>query len=188
MTARGAGGARRPLVRVALVRERLVAYERQVDGPSSAAAFAMEVLRDRDREAFLVVHLSTKRDVLSAEVVAVGTLDAVLVHPREVFKGAVLAGARSVIVAHNHPSGHTEPSEQDLHVTRQLLAAGEVLGVDVDDHIIVGDGVWRSLRQTTDLWAASGGQEGLPSVLSSAPKRRSSSRKRDRCSPSGKSR
>lgn len=142
------------LVRVKLVRERSVTYERHVGRPQEAAAFAREVLRGRDRELFVCIHLSSKHDVLSAEVVAIGTLNATLVHPREVFKGAILANAAAVVLAHNHPSGHTEPSQEDLALTSQLLAAGDVLGVAVEDHVIIAGEKWLSLRETTALWAA----------------------------------
>ena len=126
-----------------------------IENAQRAAALAEQLLAGRDRETFVVIHLDSKRGLLSVEVVAMGTLNATLVHPREVFKGALLANAASVVIAHNHPSGNTAPSPEDLALTRQLLKAGELLGVPVDDHIIVGDTA-ASLRETTRLWADAG--------------------------------
>jgi DNA repair protein RadC len=110
------------------------------------------LIGDQDREAFVVVHLNAKHKIVSLEVVAIGTLSATLVHPREVFKGALLANAAAIGLAHNHPSGDPTPSPEDLALTAQLLAAGEVVGVRVLDHIVIGDDCHVSIRETTHLW------------------------------------
>lgn len=91
-----------------------------------------------DREHFIVLCLSARRRVIARETVSVGTLSASLVHPREVFKSAIMANAAVVIVAHNHPSGDAQPSEEDREVTKRLRRAGEILGIPVIDHVIIG--------------------------------------------------
>ena len=110
----------------------------------SSPADVERLLRGRianlDRENFVVVLLNTKNEVIETSTVSVGTLGASLVHPREVFKPAVRASAASVILAHNHPSGKVEPSREDREVTRRLGEAAGILGIEVLDHVIVGDG------------------------------------------------
>lgn len=88
----------------------------------------------------MVACLDTKNRVQSVVVVTVGTLDASLIHPREVFKPAVIEGSAAVVLSHNHPSGNTEPSPEDCQVTERLTKAGGLLGISVLDHIIHGDG------------------------------------------------
>ena len=110
----------------------------------SSPADVDRLLRGRianlDRENFVVVLLNTKNEVIETSTISVGTLSASLVHPREVFKPAIRASAASVILAHNHPSGKAEPSREDREVTARLAEAAEVLGIEVLDHVIVGDG------------------------------------------------
>jgi len=88
---------------------------------------------------FVVMVLSAKHIVNAINTVSLGILDASIVHPREVFKPAILSNASSVIVGHNHPSGDPEPSPEDVAVTRRLVDAGKILGIDVLDHIVIGD-------------------------------------------------
>jgi len=110
----------------------------------SSPADVERLLRGRianlDRENFVVVLLNTKNEVIETSTVSVGTLSASLVHPREVFKPAIRASAASVVLAHNHPSGKVEPSREDREVTRRMGEAAGILGVEVLDHVIVGDG------------------------------------------------
>lgn len=144
---------RAPLVRVQLVKERTLAYETAVCSASTLASVARAVLSDDDRERFVAIHLNTKHKVLSVEVVAMGTLNATLVHPREVFKGALLANAAAVCLAHNHPSGDPTPSPEDHALTRTLREAGAILGIQVLDHVVLGDGMrFVSLRDITQDW------------------------------------
>ena len=96
--------------------------------------------RDLDRECFVVFLLNTKRQLIAKEVISIGILDGSLIHPREVFKAAVSAGAAAIIVAHNHPSGDPSPSVQDREVTKRLQDAGKILGIPLLDHVIVGAG------------------------------------------------
>ena len=90
-----------------------------------------------DREQFVCCHLDAKNRLISREVVSIGHLTAALVHPREVFKAAILCNAASVAFVHNHPSGDPEPSREDMDLTRRLLKAGEILGIAVLDHVVI---------------------------------------------------
>lgn len=101
---------------------------------------ALRRYRDKDREHFLAVYLNSRSQAVALEVVSVGTLRASLVHPREVFKGALLNNAAAVIVAHNHPSGDCTPSAEDREATRRLQKAGELLGIPLLDHIVIARG------------------------------------------------
>ncbi len=115
--------------------------------PGDVAALVGPDLRYLDREHFNVVLLSTRHDVLAVEEVAVGGLSSAVIHPREVFKAAIRHSAAAVILAHNHPSGDPEPSADDLRITERLAEAGRILGVEVLDHMVVGDGRFVSLRE-----------------------------------------
>jgi len=98
-----------------------------------------------------VVLLSTRHDVLAVEEVAVGGLNSAVIHPREVFKAAIRWSAAAVILVHNHPSGDPEPSADDLRITARLAEAGRILGIEVLDHAVVGDGRYVSLRERGHL-------------------------------------
>jgi DNA repair protein RadC len=99
-------------------------------------------------EVFRVVLLSARHDVLKVTTVSRGSLSATIVHPREVFRPAVVASAAAIILVHNHPSGDPEPSAEDVEITRRLLRAGEMLGIEVLDHVIVArGGRWVSLQE-----------------------------------------
>jgi len=95
-------------------------------------------LQDKAGEEFHVLYLNTKHQVIGMEMISKGTLNASLVHPREVFKGALLANAYALILAHNHPSGDVEPSNADKQVTETLVGAGKLLDVKILDHVIIG--------------------------------------------------
>ena len=90
-----------------------------------------------DREVFVVLHLDTRNRVVAHETTSIGSQNASLVHPREVFKAAILKGATSIILAHNHPSGDPAPSKEDIDLTHRLVEAGGLMGIDVLDHVIV---------------------------------------------------
>jgi len=130
------------------------------DGPEAfpfkdAGDVATHLIRrgyaDRDREAFVVLLLDVKHRVIAEEVVSIGILDGALIHPREVFKAAIVANAAAIIVAHNHPSGDPKPSGQDAEVTKRLRNAGKILGIPVVDHVIVGStGAHFSFREGGD--------------------------------------
>jgi len=100
-----------------------------------------------DCECFAVLMLNTRHRVKSHQLLTIGTMDTLLVHPREVFRGAVIAGAAAVVLMHNHPSGESSPSEADIKVTRDLIRAGQLLKIDVLDHVIMGKPKHSSLRE-----------------------------------------
>jgi DNA repair protein RadC len=145
MQVNGIGEAKACIILAAVELGRRIGQVRNPGRPViSSPADVERLLRGRianlDRENFVVVLLNTKNEVIETSTVSVGTLGASLVHPREVFKPAVRASAASVILAHNHPSGKVEPSREDREVTRRLGEAAEILGIEVLDHVIVGDG------------------------------------------------
>ena len=91
-----------------------------------------------DREYFVVLFLNTRRKVKGHTLVSIGLLDTILVHPREVFRAAIIAGSAAIVLAHNHPSGDPTPSEADIKVTRDLIRAGQLLKIEVLDHVVMG--------------------------------------------------
>ena len=132
-----------PGLRVSLVRDAAanpVPQGAVADTPAMAAAVVRAFIpAGEEREHFVALYLDARSRVKGACVVSIGTLSASLVHPREVFRPAIVAGAAAVIVAHNHPSGDVAPSAEDKDATRRLVRAGELLGVPVLDHVIVND-------------------------------------------------
>jgi DNA repair protein RadC len=135
-----------PIYRIALVKERSGVLTETVNSPDVAARIFTDYLGDVDREHFLLMCLNTRNNVIGLNTVSIGSLDSAVVHPREVFKTAVLTNASSVIVCHNHPGGDPSPSPEDRMVTSRLIEAGKILGIDVQDHIILGD-TWLSFRE-----------------------------------------
>ncbi|HSV74952.1 MAG TPA: DNA repair protein RadC [Chthonomonadales bacterium] len=118
-----------------------------VRGPEDVADLLLPSMQGSKQEQFTVLLLDTKHNVLKITPVSVGTLDASLVHPREVFREAIASSAAAIIVAHNHPSGDPTPSEEDRRVTERLMAAGQLIGIEVLDHVIVGDDRWVSMKR-----------------------------------------
>ena len=100
-----------------------------------------------DCECFAVLMLNTRRRVKGHQLITIGTMDTLLVHPREVFRGAVIAGASAIVMMHNHPSGEATPSEADIKVTRDLIRAGQLIKIEVIDHVIIGNPKYSSLRE-----------------------------------------
>lgn len=107
----------------------------------------LQELRTMKKEHFVVLYLNARSQLIHKETVSIGTLNASLIHPREVFKSAIDQLAASVILAHNHPSGSAEPSEDDLEVTKRLKEAGRILGIEVLDHVIVTKSAYLSLKE-----------------------------------------
>ncbi|MFO7773206.1 MAG: DNA repair protein RadC [Dehalococcoidia bacterium] len=114
--------------------------------PEDVAAAVRSQLRGKKKEHFLVLCLDTRNRLINCRSVSMGSLDTSIVHPREVFKEAVSSSAASVIFVHNHPSGDPEPSKEDVELTKRLAKAGEIIGIDVLDHIIVCDRSHLSLK------------------------------------------
>lgn len=117
----------------------------RIRGPEDVYRRLGPRLRDRQQEEFRTLLLDAQHGVLREVLVTRGILDASLIHPREVFRPAIEAGAAALILVHNHPSGDPTPSVEDRAVTRQLTSAGRTLGVPVLDHVVIGDGCWRSV-------------------------------------------
>jgi len=137
---------------VQLVRESTYSAPlRVLSSPYEAYALLCELLDGVDREHFLVVMVDNRHYVIGVNTVSVGTLNASLVHPREVFKPAILSNAAAVLLAHNHPSGDPSPSAEDLALTARLKQSGELLGIAVLDHIIIGETTFISMKEKGQL-------------------------------------
>ncbi|MBW6519367.1 MAG: DNA repair protein RadC [ANME-2 cluster archaeon] len=119
----------------------------RISSPEAAYRFLYPKLREQKKESFIALHLDTKNKLLREETVSVGSLNANIVHPREVFKTAIQESAAAIIVAHNHPSGDPSPSQNDIDITRKLVETGRVIGIELYDHIIIGDGRFLSLKE-----------------------------------------
>lgn len=124
----------------------------RVDDPAVAVSFLSHDLMWEQEERFAVLMLNIRHHFIAKRVLTVGTQTETLAHPRDIFGEALRHRAVRIIVAHNHPSGSLEPSAEDISLTRQLLQGGNVLSLPVLDHLILGDGKFQSLRQTTSLW------------------------------------
>ncbi|EQE83450.1 UNVERIFIED_CONTAM: DNA repair protein RadC [Clostridioides difficile] len=128
------------IVSLKLVKESSILYEtRKISNPYDAYKLVNNFLVESDREKFVVVCLDTKSQPVSIEVVSIGTVNSAMVHPREVFKVAILSNASKIICFHNHPSGNTNFSKEDEVITNRLQKCGEILGIELVDHIVVGD-------------------------------------------------
>ena len=135
-----------PVFRVQLVRE-VGAKRTGISDAHDAVALLRRYLEHEDREHFVTLMLDVKNQVIGIHTVSIGNLNSAIVSPREVFKAAILANAASIILGHNHPSGDTTPSPEDIQVTGTLHQAGKLLHIDVLDHVIIGgEGAFCSLR------------------------------------------
>ena len=136
------------LVSIKMVKEASFLYQtRTISSPYDAYEMIKDQLQDLDREQFIIACLNTKNEPTNITVVSVGSLNKAIVHPREVFKTAILSNAASIMAFHNHPSGDTTPSQQDLQLTNRLYEAGELLGIKLLDHLIIGGGSFTSLKE-----------------------------------------
>ena len=120
--------------------------KQMLKSPEDVAAVMRSKLKGKKKEHFWVICLDTRNRLINHKLVSIGSLDTSIVHPREVFKEAVSSSAASVIFVHNHPSGDPEPSKEDVELTKRLAKAGEIIGIDVLDHIIVCDRSYLSLK------------------------------------------
>jgi DNA repair protein RadC len=119
--------------------------------PTAVGLYLLPLYGGHREERFGVVMLDAKSRLIKTETLSVGTLDASLAHPREIFRAATVASAASIAVFHNHPSGDPLPSSDDVLLTKRLVQAGKVMGIEVVDHIILGDGRWFSFRDASLL-------------------------------------
>ena len=119
----------------------------KISSPDDAAMLMMEELRHEQKEHFKILLLDTKNNVRKVSEISIGSLNSSIVHPREVFKEAVVNVASSIILVHNHPSGECEPSHEDIVLTNRLDECGKIMGIRVLDHIIIGDGVYFSFKE-----------------------------------------
>lgn len=117
-----------------------------VRSPQDVVNLIMEEVRYLDREHFKALLLNTKNQILNVITVSIGSLNASIVHPRELFKDAIKVSAAAVVLVHNHPSGDPTPSREDVEVTKRLIEAGKIIGIDVLDHVVIGNGRWVSLK------------------------------------------
>ncbi len=136
------------IVSIKMIKEASFLYQtRTISSPKDAYEMIKEQLEGLDREQFIIACLNTKNEPTNISVISVGTLNKAIVHPREVFKTAILSNASSIMAFHNHPSGDTTPSQQDIQLTHRLVEAGELLGIKLLDHLIIGDGTFTSLKE-----------------------------------------
>jgi DNA repair protein RadC len=133
-----------------MIKEDSVPYETPfIKSPAEVyrAATQLLALHEEPEEHFCIFCLNTKNKIVGVHTISIGSLNASIVHPREVFKAAMLNNAAAIICIHNHPSGDPEPSRVDIETTHRLVNAGDILGIDVLDHIIIGDGRYISLKE-----------------------------------------
>ncbi|CRF28951.1 DNA repair protein RadC [Mycobacterium tuberculosis] len=118
-----------------------------IRSPQDVASLLMEDMRYLQKEHFVCLFLNTKNHVIGQETLSMGSLNASIVHPREVFRAAIKRSSASIVCAHNHPSGDPTPSPEDVQITKRLVQAGDIVGIDVLDHIVIGDQRFASLKE-----------------------------------------
>lgn len=136
------------IVSIKMVRETSILYEcRKIRCPTDAAALGRKFLDDIDREELIVCCLDTKNQPTVINIVSIGSVNSSIVHPREVFKAAILSNASSIILFHNHPSGDSTPSKEDINITNRIKECGKIVGIDLIDHIVLGNKEFCSLKE-----------------------------------------
>jgi DNA repair protein RadC len=129
------------IIKTMIIKERTMLYgARQVNTPALAAELARDLFANSDREMLIVASLDAKCNPLSLEIAAIGNVNTCIVSPREIFKHAIVTNAVHIMIYHNHISGDCTPSNEDISVTKRLIEAGELLGIPLLDHVIIGDG------------------------------------------------
>lgn len=127
---------------------KLISREKfSIDSPESIADIFMEEMRYKNKEIVKLLMLDTKNNIITDVLISEGSLNASIVHPREVFLEAIKRSANRIVLVHNHPSGDPMPSNEDIKITKRIYDAGKLLGIDLLDHIIIGDGKYCSLRE-----------------------------------------
>ena len=136
------------IVSLRMVKESSLLYRnRSIKSPEDGFQLFKQFLGELDREYFVLLCLDVKNQVTAINVCHVGSLNASIVHPREVFKTAILSNSCSIIVAHNHPSGNCKPSPEDIAVTKRLKEASDIMGIELLDHLIIGENTFVSLKE-----------------------------------------
>ncbi|MGX7092829.1 JAB domain-containing protein [Hutsoniella sourekii] len=144
--------------KLAIIREAFATYKTgeiknmKITSTGLAGQYFISQIGESEREELMVILLDSKNQILKSEIVFKGTVNSSVAHPREIFKLAVQYPTARIMVAHNHPSGDTEPSHADLLFTRRLKMCGEMMGIELLDHIIVGYGNYYSMRERTDVF------------------------------------
>lgn len=149
---KGIGTAKAAQLKAGIELGRRLAASRHVEpviirNPHDAAELLSEQMRYLQKEHFVCLFLNTKNHVIAQETLSMGSLNASIVHPREVFRAAIKCSSASLVCAHNHPSGDPTPSPEDISLTSRLVEAGQIVGIDVLDHLIIGDGSFVSLKE-----------------------------------------
>lgn len=149
---KGIGKAKSVLILAAIeLGKRMNEYKPQeqyvIRSPEDGADYVMEEMRSLNQEHFVALFLNTKNQIIHRQTIFIGSLNSSIVHPREVFREAVKRSAASIIVAHNHPSGDPAPSQEDIHVTRRLAESGKMIGIELLDHLIIGNRKFISLKE-----------------------------------------
>lgn len=139
--------ARPTYVIASVVRRRQRKLPPSVKAPKDVYRLMHPRLKDADREHFYALYLSTKNTILSIELISIGSLNASIVHPREILKPAIKVSAASIIMVHNHPTGDPTPSREDIEFTRRFAKCGELIGIELLDHIVIGNGRFQSLKE-----------------------------------------
>jgi DNA repair protein RadC len=152
MTIKGIGSAKALQIQASIELGRRLARTSMSDtitirSPQDVSTYLMEDLRYLQKEHFVCLFLNTKNHVIGQETLSMGSLNASIVHPREVFRAAIKRSSASIICVHNHPSGDPTPSPEDIQMTARLVEAGQIIGIEVLDHIILGDQKFVSLKE-----------------------------------------
>lgn len=128
------------IIRTSIIKERNILYgARKINTPTLAAGLAKDLFHGADREMLIVASLDAKCNPLSLEIASIGNINSCIVSPREIFKSSIISNAVHIIVYHNHLSGDCTPSKEDIAVTKRLIDVGELIGIPLIDHIIIGD-------------------------------------------------
>lgn len=140
------------VVSIKMIRESSVLYNiRKISEPKDIVDLGKKFLDELDREELIVACLNAKNEVNSVNVVSIGSLNNSIVHPREVFKTAILSNAASIVMIHNHPSGDVTPSKEDKEITLRIKESGIILGIKLLDHIIIGNDTYYSFKEHGDI-------------------------------------
>jgi DNA repair protein RadC len=130
-------------------------FDYQITTPAAVFDLLKNDMGNKKKEHFKILSLTTRKKLISIDDISIGILDSSIAHPREIFKPAIQNSAASIILVHNHPSGDPSPSDGDVQLTRRIIDAGKIMGIDVDDHVIIADESFASLRsdpRTSRLW------------------------------------